>query len=405
MVNQTTGGNKTEFLTGLRSQITALKSDFEGIGNDVKSAQEEGRVASASRQTAVTNLATALLPDLNPERLNALKKVFAFAPSAADANQLRENEKNLLDKEQARVCSGFNPSTYETDVATLDTQIGVHDAKQTEINEILSATPDLERLYKARYGTSNYALWFLSFDIVQYCKDWGRGDNILEALKMKSWGDITAYVKDLDDQRTDAIRESQALRVTKAQLEKARDAYLDIEKRRQETESVVLEKLQIELRAALDSFDGATPSNASAEIARALDSIRSLADKANAAGNRVRTELQPARQSLTAEIGKLETLYAAAEKSRAQNIPTNFIGMTKNAQSRVRNYSGGGSGTVRVEHHYHNDGMDFTTFLMYDALLSHLNTSAPAPVYVERTRTPEYQQPAPTDYDRYGRVS
>ena len=136
--------------------------------------------------------------------------------------------------------------------------------------------------------------------------------------------------------------------------------------------------------------------------------ILDLTESVGQAEKRIRTELQPARQSLTTEIGKLETLYAAAEKSRAEIIPTNFVGMTNRAQSRASNFSRGGSGSVRVEHHYHNDGgMDFTTFLMYDQLLSHLNTSAPAPVVVrEAPRTPEYRQPTPTtDYDRYGRVS
>ena len=384
--NQPTG-NKAEFLTGLRSHITVLKGDNQNVGEDIRKAQEEGRVATDSRRTVIAELVTNLLPDLDISRLEGLRKVLTFAPSAADAHQLRQNAKNLLDKEQARACPGFNLSTYETALATLDSQIGVHDAKQTKINEILSATPDLERLYGAGYGTSKY---YVSVFSLAYYYNWNRADEIVDALKMESWSDVLAYVKELDSQRASAISEVRALRVVKFQLENAREAYLDIEKRRQEIDVIVLEKLQVELRASLDAFDGPTPVIAGQDIVNALFSIRSFAGKVAKAEDRIRTELQPARQSLTAEIGKLETLYAAAEKSRAQNIPTDFVGMTKQAELRASDFLRGGSGPVRVEHHYHNNsGTDFTTYLMYDALLSHLNTSAPAPVVVrEAPRTP-----------------
>ena len=88
------------------------------------------------------------------------------------------------------MCQGYNPSTYETDLP-LDAQIVVHDAKQAELDEILAATPDLERLYKAQYGTSQYDVSILSWE---YYSNWGRADEIVEALQMKNWSEVTAYV-------------------------------------------------------------------------------------------------------------------------------------------------------------------------------------------------------------------
>ena len=323
-----TNAAKTEFTKEINSQLRDLDSLLILVNTDILDLNTNLRRDARARRQLIHDWIDSKLAGKDWATISDLREVFPNIVGGELIKKAYDEEKQRIDKLR-RELHDFDPNTYEHIIE--GTRLGLEREEGQkknweDIRESRFIIEGYQDLIEKGYGTSKYSINPFS-NPIRYCKDWRLADKVMDRLRCKTWDEV------LENHReTEKFIQACEKNIArwKAEIEKwhsKKKAYAHLKLEEDRIERTVLEKIEISLKAAIDTIPGN-----SKKIIADLEEIES---RIRAAEAQIISS-QKERSFLSTRIEGLTKIKNIAEKSKKTNIPMDYVQKIRSSKPRER---------------------------------------------------------------------
>jgi len=350
----------SEFIGELSETIGVLTEGINQVRGTIGTNNDRAKALQAAREQRIGELALQLLPDLQATTVQKLATRIAGFIDIAQVTAVVSEENATIEAQIARLTSRFDPATYDTRKARLESNLSTERddlALLTPRLDEMKGIPDLVRLIGDNYGTKRYRVSRI-FNPIQFLGDWKAADRAVEEAKQKDWASLqSAYTNAAEDVRTSMDKIGQ-LNAGLEQLVDAHRQYDELQVALKAVPQAVLERLQTKLKARLASLD---------PIPFWMKDVARLNEQI-AEAQAPNTQLNATLGKMSSDLAELQKVKTQASRSRKREVPDAYVQQLRTNRTSRGSFSGGGYSSPTFVSYYDNNNGFFDGLIMGEVL-------------------------------------